>query len=97
MADRGQSNRTLQDKNHRSPGIQDIPSCQIIISTLVWWIGFGYEIYQRCKVPAANRCDPTQRDPTLWCDFHGIHGHRIGDCQHLCEEVAMLLENDHLR
>ncbi|XP_016489158.2 uncharacterized protein LOC107809076 [Nicotiana tabacum] len=41
--------------------------------------------------------DPSQRDPNLWCEFHGTHGHRSKDCQHLREEVAVLLKNGHLR
>ncbi|XP_070050845.1 uncharacterized protein [Nicotiana tomentosiformis] len=43
------------------------------------------------------RLDPSQRDPSLWCEYHGIHDHKTGDCWHLCEEVATLLKNDHLR
>lgn len=36
-------------------------------------------------------------DLNLWCEFHDTHGHRIGDCQHFREEVAILLKNGHLR
>nr|XP_016445253.1 PREDICTED: uncharacterized protein LOC107770460 [Nicotiana tabacum] len=43
------------------------------------------------------RSDPNQRGPNLWCEYHGTRGHRIGDCRHLCEEVATVLENGHLR
>ncbi|XP_016461647.1 uncharacterized protein LOC107784956 [Nicotiana tabacum] len=43
------------------------------------------------------RSDPSQRDPNLWCKFHGTHGYRIGDCRHLRGEVATLLKNGHLR
>ncbi|XP_070034870.1 uncharacterized protein [Nicotiana tomentosiformis] len=43
------------------------------------------------------RSDPSQRDPNLWCEYHGMNGHRIGDCRHLREEVATLLKNGHLR
>ncbi|XP_070054195.1 uncharacterized protein LOC142180109 [Nicotiana tabacum] len=41
--------------------------------------------------------DPGQRDPGIWCEFHGTHGCMTGDCQHLHEEVAALLNNGHLR
>ncbi|XP_070032590.1 uncharacterized protein [Nicotiana tomentosiformis] len=43
------------------------------------------------------RSDSSQRDPNLWCEYHGTNGHRTGDCRHLREEVATLLKNDHLR
>ncbi|XP_019233664.1 PREDICTED: uncharacterized protein LOC109214225 [Nicotiana attenuata] len=39
----------------------------------------------------------TQRDPNLWCEYHGTNGHWTRDCRHLREEVATLLKNDHLR
>ncbi|XP_070044922.1 uncharacterized protein [Nicotiana tomentosiformis] len=41
--------------------------------------------------------DPSQRDPNLWCEYHGTNGHRTGDCRNLREEVATLLKNGHLR
>ncbi|XP_070013498.1 uncharacterized protein [Nicotiana sylvestris] len=41
--------------------------------------------------------DSIQRDPDLWCEYHGTNGHRIGDCRHLREDVATLLKNGHLR
>lgn len=43
------------------------------------------------------RLDPSQRDLNMQCEFHGTHGHRIGDYRHLPEEVATLLKNGHLR
>ncbi|XP_016466990.2 uncharacterized protein LOC107789645 [Nicotiana tabacum] len=43
------------------------------------------------------RFDPIQRDPNLWCKYHGTIGHQTGDCRHLHEEVATLLKNGHLR
>nr|XP_009595067.1 uncharacterized protein LOC104091438 [Nicotiana tomentosiformis] len=43
------------------------------------------------------RSDPSQRDPNIWREFHGTHGHRTGDCRHLREEVATLLKNGYLR
>lgn len=47
--------------------------------------------------PKPIQSDPNQRDPSLWCEFHGTHDHRIKDYQYLCKEVATLLMNDHLR
>ncbi|XP_019266560.1 PREDICTED: uncharacterized protein LOC109243993 [Nicotiana attenuata] len=41
------------------------------------------------------RSDPSQRDPNLWCEYHGTNGHRTGDCRYLREEVA-IAENGHL-
>ncbi|XP_070041050.1 uncharacterized protein [Nicotiana tomentosiformis] len=43
------------------------------------------------------RSDPSQRDPNLWCEYHGKNGHQIGDCRYLREEVETLLKNGHLR
>lgn len=52
---------------------------------------------KEARFPKPIRFDPGQRDPNLWCEYHGIHGHRTGDCQHLHEKVATLLKNNHLR
>ncbi|XP_019227507.1 PREDICTED: uncharacterized protein LOC109208807 [Nicotiana attenuata] len=43
------------------------------------------------------RSDPSQRDPNLWCKYHGTNDHQTRECQRLREEVAMLLKNIHLR
>ncbi|XP_070054258.1 uncharacterized protein [Nicotiana tomentosiformis] len=43
------------------------------------------------------RSDSNQRDPNLWCEYHGTNGHRTRDCRYLREEVATLLKNCHLR
>ncbi|XP_070036732.1 uncharacterized protein [Nicotiana tomentosiformis] len=43
------------------------------------------------------RSDSSQRDPNLWCEYHGTNGHRTRDCRHLREEEATLLKNGHLR
>lgn len=40
---------------------------------------------------------PRQRDPNLWCEFHGTHDDKTSVCRHLREEVVTLLENGHLR
>ncbi|XP_016479857.1 uncharacterized protein LOC107801094 [Nicotiana tabacum] len=47
--------------------------------------------------PRPIRSDPSQKDPNLWCKYHGTHDHRTGDCRHLCGEVVTLLKNGHLR
>ncbi|XP_070056663.1 uncharacterized protein [Nicotiana tomentosiformis] len=43
------------------------------------------------------RSDPSQRDPNLWCEYHGTNVHWTGDCRHIREEVATLLKNSHRR
>ncbi|XP_009610696.1 uncharacterized protein [Nicotiana tomentosiformis] len=48
------------------------------------------------RFPKPIRSDPGQRDPNLWCEYHGTHGHRIGDCRYLCKEVTTLLKNGYL-
>ncbi|XP_075107029.1 uncharacterized protein LOC142180011 [Nicotiana tabacum] len=49
------------------------------------------------RFPKPIRSDPSQRDLNLWCEYHGTHGHRTGDCRNLRKEVATLLKNGHLR
>ncbi|XP_070041093.1 uncharacterized protein [Nicotiana tomentosiformis] len=43
------------------------------------------------------RSNSNQRDPNLWCEYHGTNRHWTGDCRHLREEVEILLKNGHLR
>nr|XP_016459401.1 PREDICTED: uncharacterized protein LOC107782955 [Nicotiana tabacum] len=47
--------------------------------------------------PRPIRSDPGKKDPNLWCEYHGTHGHRTGNCRHLREELETLLKNIHLR
>ncbi|XP_070040212.1 uncharacterized protein [Nicotiana tomentosiformis] len=49
------------------------------------------------RFPKPMRSDSIQRDPNLWCEYHGMNGHQIWDSLHLREEVATLLKNGHLR
>ncbi|XP_070056468.1 uncharacterized protein [Nicotiana tomentosiformis] len=49
------------------------------------------------RFPRPMKFDPSQRDPNLWCEYHGTNGHQTRDCRHLREEVATLLKNGHLR
>ncbi|XP_016482736.1 uncharacterized protein LOC107803506 [Nicotiana tabacum] len=47
------------------------------------------------RFPRSIRSNPSQRDPNLWCEYHGTNIHRT-DCRHMYEEVATLLKNGHL-
>ncbi|XP_075077110.1 uncharacterized protein LOC107813568 [Nicotiana tabacum] len=59
-------------------------------------VGIGDEEYQtRFQKPI--RPYPSQRDPNLWCEYHGIHRHITRDYRHLREQVATSLKNGHLR
>ncbi|XP_016479368.1 uncharacterized protein LOC107800662 [Nicotiana tabacum] len=49
------------------------------------------------RYPEPIKSDPSQRDPNLWCEYLGTHGHKAGDCLHLCKEVTTLFKNNHLR
>ncbi|XP_016496886.2 uncharacterized protein LOC107815766 [Nicotiana tabacum] len=51
---------------------------------------------KKVRFPKPMRSDPSQRDPNLWCDYHGTNGHRTWDCRYLREEVWTLLKNYHL-
>ncbi|XP_070056169.1 uncharacterized protein [Nicotiana tomentosiformis] len=48
------------------------------------------------RFPRPMRSDPSQRDPNLWYEYHGTHGHRTGDCRYLREEVETMLKKGHL-
>ncbi|XP_070007119.1 uncharacterized protein [Nicotiana sylvestris] len=52
---------------------------------------------KEAQFPKPMRSDPSQRDPNLWCKYHGTSSHRSGDCRHMNEEVATLLKNGHRR
>ncbi|XP_070046058.1 uncharacterized protein [Nicotiana tomentosiformis] len=49
------------------------------------------------QFPRPMRYDTGQRNPNLWCEYHGMNGHWTRDCRHLQEEVSTLLKNGHLR
>ncbi|XP_070054751.1 uncharacterized protein [Nicotiana tomentosiformis] len=49
------------------------------------------------RIPRAMRSDSSQRDLNLWCEYHGMNGHRTWDCQHLRQEVVTSLKNGHYR
>ncbi|XP_059292631.1 uncharacterized protein LOC132046108 [Lycium ferocissimum] len=49
------------------------------------------------KLPRPMRLDPSQRDLSVFCDYHETHGHQTADYRHLRDEVARLLKNGHLR
>ncbi|XP_070040935.1 uncharacterized protein [Nicotiana tomentosiformis] len=52
---------------------------------------------KEARFPRPMRSDSIQRDPNLWCEYHGTNGHQTEDCRHLQEEVETLLKNCHLR
>ncbi|XP_070034999.1 uncharacterized protein [Nicotiana tomentosiformis] len=96
--DRGRSNMSLQEKE--VPGAPD--------STYPKLLDYNFNINQVELVSAMRfikearflkpiRSDPSQRDPSLWCEYHGTHDHRTGDYRHLHKEVATLLKSGHLR
>nr|XP_009586994.1 uncharacterized protein LOC104084749 [Nicotiana tomentosiformis] len=51
---------------------------------------------KEARFPRPMRSNPSQRDPNLWCEYHGTNGYRTGDCRQLREKVATLLKNGHL-
>ncbi|XP_070041372.1 uncharacterized protein [Nicotiana tomentosiformis] len=52
---------------------------------------------KEARFPKPIRSDPSKRDPSLWCEYHGTHGHRTWDFRHLHKEVATLLKNGNLK
>ncbi|XP_059310915.1 uncharacterized protein LOC132062348 [Lycium ferocissimum] len=99
-ADRGSNSRGLLFRSDAgsSASIGDIPrlseyNFNINTSDLVSAIGRITE----ARWPRPLRSDPAQKDPSVMCEYHETHGHRIEDCRQLREEVARLLKNGHLR
>ncbi|XP_019232039.1 PREDICTED: uncharacterized protein LOC109212811 [Nicotiana attenuata] len=96
--DRGRKNRLLQDKETsgtRGPSYPGLSEYNFNVSVVDLVSAMKNIIEER--FPKSMRSDPSQRDPNLWCEYHGTNGHRIGDCQHLREEVATLLKKGHLK
>ncbi|XP_070034958.1 uncharacterized protein [Nicotiana tomentosiformis] len=96
--DRGRSNISLQDK--QTSGYQDLsyPSLsEYNFNVSVVELVSAMRNIKETRFPRPMRYDSSQRDPNLWCEYHGTNGHRKRDCRHLREEVAMLLKNGHLR
>ncbi|XP_070039492.1 uncharacterized protein [Nicotiana tomentosiformis] len=96
--DLGRNNRSLQDKE--APGSRD-PSYPKLSE-----FNFNFSIVElvsdmrnikEARFLKPMRSDPSQRDPNMWCEYHGMNGHRTWDCRHLREKVATLLKNGHLR
>ncbi|XP_070039651.1 uncharacterized protein [Nicotiana tomentosiformis] len=95
---RGRSNRSLQDKEascSRDPSYPRLSEYNFNIS-VVEFVSAMRNI-KEARFLKTMRSNPSQRDPNLWCEYHGTNGHRTGECRHLLEEVATLLKNGHLR
>ncbi|XP_070042888.1 uncharacterized protein [Nicotiana tomentosiformis] len=96
--DRGRNNRSLQDK--QTSGSRDISYPRLSeynFNVSVVELVSAMRKIKEARFPRPIRFDSSQRDPNLWCEYHGTNGHRTGDCRHLREEVAMILKNGHLR
>nr|XP_016442968.1 PREDICTED: uncharacterized protein LOC107768361 [Nicotiana tabacum] len=95
--DRGWNNKSLQDKE--TSGSRDSPYLKLSeynFNVSVVELVSSMRNIKEAQFPKPTRSDPSQRDPNLWCEYHGTNGHRIGDCRYLHEEVATLLKNGHL-
>nr|XP_016488809.1 PREDICTED: uncharacterized protein LOC107808756 [Nicotiana tabacum] len=96
--DRGRNNRSLQDKEtsgSRDPSYPRLSEYNFNVS-MVQLVSAMKNI-KEARFLKSMRSDPSQRDPNLWCEYHGMNSHRTGDCRHPHEEVAILLKNGHLR
>ncbi|XP_060170667.1 uncharacterized protein LOC132601604 [Lycium barbarum] len=97
---RGLSSQGLQFRGDTSGTANngDIPrlseyNFNIDVTDLVSAIGH----IEDARWPRPLRSDPAQRDPSMMCEYHGTHVHRVEDCRQLREEKARLLKNGHLR
>ncbi|XP_009778552.1 uncharacterized protein [Nicotiana sylvestris] len=78
-------------------GILPTPDFQNITSTSVIELVSAMRNIKEALFSNPMRSDLSQRDHYVWCEYHGTNGHRTRDYQHLCDEVATLLKNGHLR
>ena len=47
------------------------------------------------KWPALIQTDPSQKNKSLWCDYHRDHGHETDKCRSLKFLVEMLIKEGH--
>ncbi|XP_019266223.1 PREDICTED: uncharacterized protein LOC109243704 [Nicotiana attenuata] len=96
--DRGQNNRLLQDKEVLGSRDSTYPRLsEYNFNVIIVEFMSAMRNIKEARFPRPMRSDPGQRDPNVWCEYHGTNGHRTGDCRHLRKEVATLLMNGHLR
>nr|XP_009596401.1 uncharacterized protein LOC104092494 [Nicotiana tomentosiformis] len=91
--DRGRINRSLKDKETSGSRDSSYPrlskyNFNVSVVELVSAMRNNKEV----MFSKTMRSDPSQRDPNLWCKYHGTNDHRTEDCRHLREEVATLLK-----
>nr|XP_009587656.1 uncharacterized protein LOC104085351 [Nicotiana tomentosiformis] len=89
--DRDQNNRSLQDKEvsgSHDPCYPKLSKYNFNVSIME--LVSAMRNIKEARFPKSMRSDSRQRDPNLWCKYHGMNGHRTWDYQHLREEVATL-------
>nr|XP_018628223.1 uncharacterized protein LOC108946138 [Nicotiana tomentosiformis] len=96
--DRDRNSRSLQDKE--TSGSRDLSYTRLseynFDISIVELVSTMRNI-KGAQFPRPMRYDTGQRNPNLWCEYHGMNGHWTRDCRHLQEEVSTLLKNGHLR
>nr|XP_016443053.1 PREDICTED: uncharacterized protein LOC107768436 [Nicotiana tabacum] len=98
MTDRGQKNKLLQDREVSGSRDSSYPKLsEYNFNLSVVELVSVVRSIKEARFPRPMKSDPSQRDPNLWCEYHGTNDHRTRDCRHLREEVATLLKNGHLR
>ncbi|XP_070036538.1 uncharacterized protein [Nicotiana tomentosiformis] len=96
--DCGRNNRSLQDKEASGTRDSSYPRLsEYNFNVSVVELVSAMRKIKEARFPKSMRSNPSQRDPNLWCEYHGINGNRTGDYRHLREEVETLLKNVHLR
>ncbi|XP_070031361.1 uncharacterized protein [Nicotiana tomentosiformis] len=96
--DRGRNNRSLQGREISGSRDSSYPKLlEYNFNVSVVELVSAMKNIKKARFPRPIKSDPSQRDPNLWCEYHGTNAHWIGDCRHLQEEVATLLKNSHLR
>ncbi|XP_070046595.1 uncharacterized protein [Nicotiana tomentosiformis] len=96
--DRDRNNRSLQDREISESRDSSYPRLsEYNFNVSVVELVSAMRNIKEARFPRPMKSDPSQRDPNLWCEYHGTNGHQTGDYRHLREEVATLLKNGHLR
>ncbi|XP_070045125.1 uncharacterized protein [Nicotiana tomentosiformis] len=92
--DRGRNNRSLHDREilgSRDSSFSKLSKHNFNVS-MVELVSAMRNI-KEARFSRPMKSDPSQRDPNLWCEYHGTNSHQTGNCRHLREEVATLLKN----
>ncbi|XP_070032043.1 uncharacterized protein [Nicotiana tomentosiformis] len=84
--DRGRNNQSLQDKEASGSRDPSYPKLlEYNFNASIVELVLAMRNIKEARFLKLMRSDPRQRDPNLWCEYHGTNGHRTGYYRHLWE------------